>query len=82
MSGRGHAKTRDQIHVDLEDPVPLPTWGRMYLSGISRQDWGSGINRPYSRPDLTGAPAFLVYLVLAMFLGVLLFAIIWFTDVL
>jgi len=54
----------------------------MYLSGISRQDWGSGINRPYSRPDLTGAPAFLVYLVLAMFLGVLLFAIIWFTDVL
>jgi len=54
----------------------------MYLSGISRQGWGSGINRPYRHADLTGAPALLAYLVLAMFLGVLLFAILWFTGVL
>ncbi len=84
MSAHDRRKTREEIHVDLADPVPLPTWERRYLSGISKQGWGWGwgINRPYRHAELEGTPALAVYLVLAMFLAVLVVAVLFFTGVL
>jgi hypothetical protein len=82
MSAHDRRKTREEIHVDLADPVPLPTWKRRYLSGLSRQGWGWGINRPYRHAELEGTPALVVYLILAMFLAILVVGVLFITGVL